>query len=111
VVFHVAQLQAEAQSQEKPPAGSGVIYERGRLTTVAEASRVTGIKLGTLYNHLNSGKLTERGRIIASAPGGGKVLIDLDELDSLPRRQVGRPKQLPESPSSKRSRGRPKKNP
>jgi transcriptional regulator with XRE-family HTH domain len=111
VVFHAAQLQAEAKSQEKAPAGSGIIYERGRLTTLTEASRVSGVKLGTLYNYLNSGKLTVRGRIIASAPGGGKVLIDLDELDSLPQRPVGRPMKSSKPLSSGRPRGRPRKNP
>jgi hypothetical protein len=107
VVFHVAQLRTEAKSQEEPPAGSGIIYDRGRLMTLAEASRVSGVKLGTLHNLLSDGKLTERGRI--KAPGGGKVLIDLDELDSLPRRPVGRPKKSPERLSSRRPRGRPRK--
>jgi transcriptional regulator with XRE-family HTH domain len=92
VVFHVAQLRAEALSQQSPAAGSGVIYDRGRLMTLAEASKVSGVKLGTVYNYLNDGKLTVRGRIFSPSPGGGKVLIDLDELNSLPRRPRGRPK-------------------
>jgi hypothetical protein len=86
VVFHAAHLRGDAMSQQEPPAGSGVIYERGRIMTVAEASRVSGVKLGTLHNDLNDGKLTVRGRIFSPAPGGGKVLVDLDQVMSLPRR-------------------------
>jgi transcriptional regulator with XRE-family HTH domain len=99
------------QSPQAPAPGSGVIYDRGRLTTLAEASRTSGLKVGTLRNYLSDGKLTERGRIIAS--GGGKVLIDLDELDSVlsSRKPGGRPRKIPERMVNKRPRGRPRKTP
>jgi transcriptional regulator with XRE-family HTH domain len=93
VVFHVAHLRRETLSQQVPPAGSGVI--RGHLMTLAEASQTSGIPVGTLRNYLHEGKLTARGREFASAPGGGKVLVDAKELRSLPRRPVGRPKKNP----------------
>jgi transcriptional regulator with XRE-family HTH domain len=93
-----------------PLPGSGVIYDRGRLTTLTEASRVTGVKLGTLHNYMSDGKLTERGRIKGN--GGGKVLIDLDELDSVlsNRKSGGRPRKIPQRLVNKRPRGRPRKS-
>jgi transcriptional regulator with XRE-family HTH domain len=109
VVFHVARLRAEDLRQEEPPSGSGIIYERGRLATIAEAARVSGVKMGTLRNYLSDRKLTERGRI--TAPGGGKVLIDLDQLDSVlsSRKLGGRPRKTPKRLLDKRPRGRPRK--
>jgi hypothetical protein len=105
---HASRLVDEGKWEQEPKKG-GIIYDRGRITTLDHAARVTGVKLGTIYNLLNDGKLTEQGRI--KAHGGGKVLIDLDELDSIPKRPVGRPKKSPERPSRKRPRGRPRKNP
>jgi hypothetical protein len=93
VVFHVAHLRQETLEKQVPPAGSGVI--KGHLMTLAEASQTSGIPVGTLRNYLHEGKLTARGREFAPAPGGGKVLVDAQEVGSLPRRLVGRPKKNP----------------
>jgi len=66
-----------------------------RLMTLAEASEISGIRIGTLSNYLHEGKLTRRGRQRYPAPGGGKVLVDLDEVRSLQKRPVGRPRKNP----------------
>jgi hypothetical protein len=78
------------QAQERQAAESSK-----PLITLAEASQASGIKLSTLYNYLHEGKLTERGRDPYPAPGRGKVLVDPDEVSSLPRRSRGRPKKVP----------------
>jgi hypothetical protein len=107
---HGSQIVREGKWQQEQKKG-GVIYDRGRITTLDYASSVTGIKLGTIYNYLNDGKLTARGRIFAPARGGGKVLIDLDELDSVlsNRKPGGRPRKTPKRLLNKRPRGRPRK--
>jgi transcriptional regulator with XRE-family HTH domain len=96
--------------EEKAKSKRGVAFERRRaqqtqeqqgaeppehLITLAEASKVSGITLGTLYNYLHEGKLTERGREPYPAPGRGKVLVEPDEVRLLPRRPRGRPKKNP----------------
>jgi hypothetical protein len=93
---HGSRIVEEGKWQEAAKKG-GIIYDKGRITTLDYASSVTGIKLGTLHNYLSDKKLTERGRIFVR--GGKKVLIDLDELDSVlsSRKPGGRPRKTPES--------------
>jgi len=107
---HGSRIVEEGKWQEAPKKG-GIIYDRGRITTLDYASNVTGVKVVTLRHYLSDGKLSERGRI--KAPGGGKVLIDLDELDSVlsTKKPVGRPRKTPKRLLLKRPRGRPRKNP
>ena len=99
-------------NKEKPKSKRGIAFE-GRparerqeeqvaessehLVTLSEASQASGITLGTLYNYINTGKLTVRGREPYPAPGGGKVLVDPAEVRSLPRRPRGRPKKNKDS--------------
>jgi transcriptional regulator with XRE-family HTH domain/predicted DNA-binding transcriptional regulator AlpA len=75
------------EKHKQEPAGS-----TQNLVTIAEATQISGIKLSTLYKYISEGKLTVRGRQTYPAPGGGKLLLDLDELNSFPRRSRGRPK-------------------
>jgi transcriptional regulator with XRE-family HTH domain/predicted DNA-binding transcriptional regulator AlpA len=92
-------------TKEKPKTKRGVAFEgrharegqeqqaaesSERLITLAEASQISGITLGTLYNYVYTEKLTVRGR--EPYPGGGKILVDPAEVRSLPRRPKGRPK-------------------
>jgi transcriptional regulator with XRE-family HTH domain len=67
------------------------------LMTLAEASKTFGIPVGTLSSYIHEGKVTIRGRQRSPAPGGGKILIEQAALASFL--------------SSRRTRGRPKKNP
>jgi hypothetical protein len=107
---HGSQIVAEGKLSQEQKKG-GVIYDRGRITTLDHASSVSGVKLGTLRNYLSEGKLSERGHIFI--PGRQKVLIDLDELDSVlsSRKPGGRPRKIPEPLLPKRPRGRPRKTP
>lgn len=62
--------------------------------TIEEAARQYGIPEGTIRRWLVKGHLHEIGRIRYSAPGGGKVLVDAEEVRELAdnRPKLGRPK-------------------
>lgn len=75
------------KKQEEQPAETSE-----HLMTLDKAAEMSGIPRGTLANYISDGVLTRRGRLRSPAPGGGKVLVDPDEVRSLPRRPRGRPK-------------------
>jgi transcriptional regulator with XRE-family HTH domain len=83
------------EEDQTPKTGTPETHER--LITLAQASDISGVPVGTLSNYLHEGKLTRQGRQRSPAPGGGKVLIDQSELASFlsSRRPRGRPRKKP----------------
>ena len=64
------------------------------LITIDDAALKYGQKVSTLHTRVERGHLTKKGRLRSPARGGGKVVIDEEELKILlanpPR--VGRPR-------------------